>query len=153
MELDITKIVEEIAMKAKENQEEFIFESIYPYCEDVLQIKVNKEELKQILLNGMQKQQPCEEEDLNCTECRYYDKEKHHCPRFCQVIENTVAEITSEQTRWIPVSEKPQKGRYLCTYEYHGDKFIDFGSFDGDVWYVKPIAYMPLPEPYGGEEE
>lgn len=44
-------------------------------------------------------QQPCEEENPNCTECRYYDKEKHHCPRFCKVIENTMAEITSEQER------------------------------------------------------
>ena len=44
-------------------------------------------------------QQPCEEENPNCTECKYYDKEKHHCPRFCRVIENTMAEITSEQER------------------------------------------------------
>lgn len=42
---------------------------------------------------------PCEEENPNCTECRYYDKEKHHCPRFCRVIENTMAEITSGQER------------------------------------------------------
>jgi hypothetical protein len=53
-----------------------------------------------------------------------------------------------EQTKWIPVSEKPQEGRYLCTYEHCDGKCIDFGSFDGDVWYIKPIAYMPLPEPY-----
>lgn len=42
-------------MQAQENQEEFIFETIRPYCEDVLQMKINKEELKQILLNGIQK--------------------------------------------------------------------------------------------------
>ena len=54
-ESDVTKMVEEIAMQAKENQEEFIFETIRPYCENILQIKINKEELKQILLNGMQK--------------------------------------------------------------------------------------------------
>lgn len=53
-----------------------------------------------------------------------------------------------EQTRWIPVSEKPQEGRYLCTYELGGDKYIDFGTFDGDEWYIEPLAYMPLPEPY-----
>lgn len=59
MKFDITKVVEEIAMQAEENQEEFIFETIKPYCENILQIKINKEELKQILLNGMQKQQLC----------------------------------------------------------------------------------------------
>lgn len=98
-------------------------------------------------------QQPCEEENPTCTECRYYDKEKHHCPRFCRVIEDTMAEIASEQTRWIPVSEKPQEGRYLCTYEHCDGKCIDFGSFDGEAWYIKPIAYMPLPQPYAESEE
>ena len=58
MNFDITKMVEEIVMQAKENQEEFIIETIYPYCENILQMKINKEELKQILLNGIQK--PCE---------------------------------------------------------------------------------------------
>ena len=61
MKFDITKMVEEIAMKAIENQEEFIFETIRPYCENVLQMKINKEELKQILLNSMQKREPCED--------------------------------------------------------------------------------------------
>lgn len=61
MEFDISKMVEEIVLQAKENQEEFIFETIYPYCENILQIKINKEELKQILLNGTQKQQPSED--------------------------------------------------------------------------------------------
>ena len=58
-----------------------------------------------------------------------------------------------EQTRWVPVSEKPQEGRYLCTYEHYDGKCIDFGSFNGEVWYIKPIAYMPLPQPYAESEE
>ena len=53
MEFDISKTVQEIVMQAKETQDEFIIETIYPYCEDVLQIKINKEELKQILIKGM----------------------------------------------------------------------------------------------------
>ena len=59
---------------------------------------------------------PCEEENLNCTECRYYDKEKHYCPRFCKVIENTMAEITSEQTRpqgkWIDIGIAMEGRKY-----------------------------------------
>ena len=61
MDFDITKAVEKIVMQAKENEEEFIIETIHPYCENILQIKINKEELKQILLNSMQKQQPCKD--------------------------------------------------------------------------------------------
>ncbi len=56
MKLDITKVVEEIAMQVQETQEAFIFETIQPYCENILQMKINKEELKQILLNSMQRQ-------------------------------------------------------------------------------------------------
>lgn len=58
-----------------------------------------------------------------------------------------------KQLQWIPVSKKPQEGRYLCTYEHYDGKCIDFGSFDGKEWYIKPIAYMPLPEPYAESEE
>ena len=65
---------------------------------------VRVDEIEQ--LPSVTPQQPCEEENPNCTECRYYDKEKHYCPRFCRVIENTMAEITSQQPRWIPVSER-----------------------------------------------
>lgn len=54
-EFDLTKMVEEISMQAKETQEEFIFETIQPYCENILQMKINKGELKRILLNGIQK--------------------------------------------------------------------------------------------------
>lgn len=60
LKFDMTKMVEKITMQVEESQEEFIFETIYPYCENILQMKINKEELKQILLNGMQKQ-PCED--------------------------------------------------------------------------------------------
>lgn len=28
-----------------------------------------------------------------CSDCEIYDREKHNCPRFCEVIKNTVKEI------------------------------------------------------------
>lgn len=62
MKFDITKITEEIIMQAKETQAEFIIETIQPYCENILQTIIDKEELKQILLNGMQKQQTYEKQ-------------------------------------------------------------------------------------------
>lgn len=61
MDFDMSKIAEEIVMQTKENQYEFIIETIFPFCEDVLQIKINKEKLKQILLNNIQKPQSCED--------------------------------------------------------------------------------------------
>ena len=92
MEFDISKMVGKIAMQAKENQEEFIIETIHPYCENILQIKINKEELKQILLNGIQKQQPnvgkwiahpSTYAHLVCSKCLSnapYDCKTNYCP-------------------------------------------------------------------------
>ena len=34
----------------------------------------------------------CIEDYPTCTECEHYDSEKHYCPRFCQVIKDTLAE-------------------------------------------------------------
>lgn len=110
-------------------------------------------------------QQPCEEENPNCTECRYYDKEKHHCPRFCKVIENTMAEITSEQPGWIPVSkELPPIAQRVWVSATNGEVFIArYHSFD--KWTFEPtgisyaynkdsiVAWMPLPQPYAESED
>ena len=50
---------------------------------------------------------------------------------------------------WIPCSERlPKDGRYLCTYANEEGICVDFGRFSKGEWFVKPIAWMPLPEPY-----
>ena len=111
---------------------------------------------------GKAEMQQCEGEKPNCTECRYYDHEKHHCPRFCRVIENTMAEITSEQTRWIPVSERlPEDGTWnlftdgktISVERYKFDAIDHF--FPNGRWFSleEAVAWMPLPERYKEEEE
>ena len=32
----------------------------------------------------------------SCTECEAYDKEKHYCPKWCDVIKNTAKELAEE---------------------------------------------------------
>lgn len=56
--------------------------------------------------------------------------------------------------QWIPCSERLPKedGRYLCTYSDVGT-CVDFGSYSDGQWFVEPIAWMPLPEPYREETE
>ena len=51
-EADITKVVEEMAISIRETQEDFILDTIFPYCQETLQRKINKAELKQIILRG-----------------------------------------------------------------------------------------------------
>ena len=72
------------------------------------------------------------------------------------IIDNdaqTIAQLPSAQ-RWIPASERlPEKdGYYLTTtmyYQVHRD------YWNGDNWdrTEMVIAWMPLPEPYKGEQE
>lgn len=131
MKFDITKMVEEIAMQAKENQEEFIFETIRPYCENVLQMKINKEELKQILLNSVQKQQPCEdcisrEEAIRVAEQGQIQGYEWQFKKLC-----TLPSVTPQQTRWIPVSERlPKDGQnVLVTTKYNDMIGIDTCMF------------------------
>lgn len=47
--LEIDKFVQEMTMKATENIDDFIFEVIGPYCEEVSRMTISKEYLKQIL--------------------------------------------------------------------------------------------------------
>ena len=55
MEFDISKMVEKIAMQAKENQEEFIFQTIQPYCENIIEQRISKKELELALLQYFNK--------------------------------------------------------------------------------------------------
>ena len=86
-----------------------------PNYDDVLNVLTEVRD-KVRALPSVTPPKPCEEENPNCTECRYYDKEKHYCPRFCKVIENTMAEITSEQTRpqgkWIDIGIAMEGRKY-----------------------------------------
>ena len=43
----------------------------------------------------------------DCGECEAYEKEKHHCPKFCKVIKETVKEI----------EENHNKGKWEMTYK------------------------------------
>lgn len=44
-----------IQVQVTETHEDFIYETILPYCEEVTQRKLNKAELRRLLLLGMQK--------------------------------------------------------------------------------------------------
>ena len=42
----------------------------------------------------------------SCKDCEVYDKEKHYCPEWCDVIKNTVKELEENHNGWIPCSER-----------------------------------------------
>ena len=71
-----------------------------------------------------------------------------------------ILENVPSAPRWIPVTERlPDKnGRYLVTCKQRGAWKVDW-----DIWYMTPrpgwlwekgiTAWMPLPEPWRGEED
>ena len=70
-----------------------------------------------------------------------------------KMFENVIDKIPSAQ-QWIPCSERlpDQNGKYLVVGR---QKAINILKFDGGRWYGKwgVVAWMPLPEPYKGEEK
>ena len=46
----INDIMNTIATEVKESQEEFIFETVIPYCENVVNMKISKKDLAEALL-------------------------------------------------------------------------------------------------------
>lgn len=48
----MAEYIERITSNFIENEEEFIYQFIIPYCEDVLETKINKSELQKILIKG-----------------------------------------------------------------------------------------------------
>ena len=91
------------------------------------------------------------------------DKE-HGSDEFISGVEcyrDYIEELPSAQPeqQWIPVSERlPEKnGRYLVSNTKWGANEVDWNIFykepkEGWLWEEGVIAWMPLPEPYKGEE-
>lgn len=115
---DIEKITVDYATKVRETEEEFIFQTITPFCCNILLKRISKKELKDTLLRG-------------------------------------------EQMKWIPCSERMPKGTVLCCDD-RGNMLVGllckdeagymaYGD-DGQEMY-NCVAWMPLPEPYKGEEK
>lgn len=53
-----------IKIQLTETYEDFVYDTILPYSEEVTQLKLNKEELKRILLLGIQKDKELKEQNL-----------------------------------------------------------------------------------------
>ena len=98
----------------------------------------------------------------DCGDCEAYNKEKHHCPKFCKVIKETVKEIEENHNGWIPCSERlPEEHKqYDITTKndagIHSDTAI-FNPFVG-MWFwdeaenkpigIEVLAWAEKREPY-----
>ena len=55
-----------------------------------------------------------EPERTNCTDCTDYDHETHSCPKYCEVIRETVEEVKERTGRWM-ATEADEPCFYRCS--------------------------------------
>ena len=95
----------------------------------------------------------------DCGDCEAYNKEKHHCPKFCKVIKETVKEIEENHNGWISCSEhQPEEagtynvtaydGRTLRSTHAKWQPRLKSWNLTGTMAYWKIIAWQPKPQPY-----
>ena len=131
------------------------------YCNDDSEEAVYLHEAIEIVNQEAEKYEECYK---NCGDCEAYDKEKFHCPKFCEVIKETVKEIEENHNGWVPVEEElPETDKYIllsfsnfyipCVGRYEDDE--NGGAFyvgDDDESCVSQDmfvnAWQPLPHPY-----
>ena len=100
----------------------------------------------------------------DCGECEAYNKEKHHCPKFCKVITEAVKEIEENHNGWIPCSEhQPEEagtynvtaydGRNLRSTHAKWQPRLKSWNLTGTMAYWKIIAWMELPSAYRPKEK
>lgn len=70
-------------------------------------------------------------------------------------IIGVLEDLPTAQPHWIPCSERlPEDSNfYIVTHKDFSVGFIWYSVFHGWEWQENPVAWMPLPEPYGGESD
>ena len=107
----------------------------------------------------------------DCRDCEAYNKEKHHCPKFCKVIMEAVNEIEENHNGWIPCSERMPEEAFGClvtVIDCNPVTLTEFENilpyvvgYDGDGWNdsdgetipFEVIAWMELPSAYRPKEK
>ena len=145
----MNKVFEKIIEKLEELHERYINQ----YGASGNPMAFSVKECMEIVKQEAEQYEECYKD---CGDCEAYNKEKHHCPKFCKVIKETVKEIEENHNDWIPCSERlPKYGEVvMCSCTNSGitiscithkgvkpSKSVRFGQHS-------VIAWQPLPEPF-----
>ncbi len=70
--------------------------------------------------------EPCYQ-TTSCLDCKMYDKKNHHCPRFCEVIRESVSEVKERpkgEWEYNQYDGNPNIGNWHCSE----CRYIDYGG-------------------------
>ena len=141
-------------------------DTVLDWLKDCMEDKKNGEPLTDRL-----KHLPSVQRDTDewCKDCSEYDSERHCCPRWNRVIRETL----KDAQQWIPCSERPpeEQDEYYITWTSpicKGRRFVSITEYciprTGEEPYwdlsehisfyedAEVLAWMPLPEPWKGEQ-
>ena len=71
----------------------------------------------QDLIDNAPTVEPCYQ-TTSCLDCKNYDKDKHDCPRYCEVIKDALRSVGSERPKgeWIKIEPYPlQMHEFKCS--------------------------------------
>ena len=156
------KIIEKL------NSKKAYFQSFYE-CEGKTEHDADLNKATQLAIDDAieivkQEAEQYEECYKDCGDCEAYNKEKHHCPKFCKVIKETVKEIEENHNGWISCSEhQPEEagtynvtaydGRTLRSTHAKWQPRLKSWNLTGTMAYWKIIAWMELPSAYRPKEK
>ena len=152
------KVIEKIVEQLEEEK----VKGIYDYSSIIGEKNVWDKAIE-IVNQEAEKYEECYKD---CGDCEAYNKEKHHCPKFCKVIKETVKEIEENHNGWVPCSERLPEEAFGClvtVMDCNPSKQTEFENilpyfvgYDGETWNdadgeeipFEVIAWRKLPTPY-----
>ncbi len=100
----IVSLTEQISLMVKESIEDFIIETIEPYCSELAEIKISKEELKKVILKNYPKTDVLDKIRAEIVDTGAYEQEVNGETEFLKginyclgVIDKCVAESEVEE--------------------------------------------------------
>ena len=92
------KIIDKIGIRAEKSEKK---EMDADYFEEAQVYKGERMAYGDAIEIVKQEAEKYEECYKDCGDCEAYNKEKHHCQKFCKVIKETVKEIEENHNDWI----------------------------------------------------
>ena len=99
------KIIDKLGIRAEKSEKKEMDAEHFEYAQMYKGERIAFGDAIEIVKQEAEKYEECYKD---CGDCEAYNKEKHHCPKFCKVIKETVKEI--EENHNI-------KGKWEMTYK------------------------------------